>query len=423
MHNQDTSNQSQHSPVENTGALKHLKVLDLSRILAGPWASQVLADMGATVIKVENPDGGDDTRRWGPPFIQNADGTNGDAAYFTAANRNKQSVTINFSTSEGADLVRQLAADCDIVIENYKLGGLAKYGLDYAALTKINPAIIYCSITGFGQSGPYSHRAGYDFLIQGMGGLMSITGQPDGAPGSEPVKVGVAVTDLFTGMYAAVSILTALHHRDRTGEGQYIECSLLDSQVAMLANQASNWLVGSFKPQRMGNHHPSIVPYGVYPTREGHVIITCGNDTQYQRLCTAMGATELAENPAYLTNADRVEHREQLNHLLSAVTCTYTRTDLIALLEKVNVPCGPINDVQDVFADPHVQDRGLEVTTTDELGNSLSTVAFPARLSATPASYRQGPPSLGADTRRVLKTRLNMTDKLIDSLDEQGIIG
>ncbi|MBA4791589.1 MAG: CoA transferase, partial [Rhizobiales bacterium] len=334
------------------GALSHLRVLDLSRVLAGPWASQILGDLGAEVVKVEAP-AGDDTRTWGPPFIPDAEGNRGDAAYFTACNRNKKSITIDFSNPEGAELVRRMAARADIVVENFKVGGLKRYGLDYESLRAINPAIIYCSVTGFGQTGPYSHRAGYDFLIQGMAGLMSITGQPDGTPGGEPMKVGVATCDLFTGMYAAVSILAALTHRERTGEGQHIDCSLFDSQVAMLANQAANWLVGSVEPKRMGNSHPNVVPYRVFPGSDGYVIVACGNDGQFQKLCVALERTDLGEDPRFRTNAGRVADRVELEAELTRTLSALTQHEIIDRLERAQVPCGPINTVPAVFEDPH----------------------------------------------------------------------
>ena len=292
-------------------ALAGIKVLDLSRILAGPYAAQMFADLGADVVKVENPDGGDDTRKWGPPFTKNADGSRDDAAYFSACNRNKRSVTIDFSTEDGADLVRQLAAKADILIENFKPGGLQKYGLDHASIAAFNPGIIYCSITGFGQTGPYSHRSGYDFLIQGMGGLMSITGQPDGSPGGGPVKVGVAVCDLFTGMFAANAALAALAYRSRTGIGQHIDCALLDSQISMLANQSANWLNAEICPDRMGNSHPSVVPYTVYEAKDGFVIIACGNDKQFIRLTAALGIPALADDDDFASNEARIKNRNR----------------------------------------------------------------------------------------------------------------
>ncbi len=403
-------------------ALGHIRVLDLSRVLAGPWAAQSLADLGAEVIKVESPRGGDDTRRWGPPFIKTADGTRGDAAYYTTANRNKSSVTIDFSASEGAELVREMASRSDVLIENFKLGGLRKYGLDYDSIRAVNPGIVYCSITGFGQDGPYAGRPGYDFLIQGMGGLMSITGQPPGTPGGEPVKVGVAVCDLFTGMYATVSILAALTWRDRTGEGQHIDCALLDAQVAMLANQASNWLAGGVVPEPMGNNHPNVVPYRAYPTSDGHVIITCGNDSQFQRLCGALGVDDMAANPKFRTNEDRIVNRDALDARLTALLSGFTRAEAIEKLEAVRVPIGPINALPDVFADPHVKARALEVPTRRPDGTEIPVVAYPARLNRTPATYRKAPPALGDDTDEVLSKLTELSPDEIADLRKRGII-
>lgn len=405
-----------------TEALGHLKVLDLSRILAGPWATQTLADLGADVIKVENPRGGDDTRRWGPPFTENPDGTQGDAAYFSACNRNKRSITVDFSKPDGAHIVRLLALECDVVVENFKVGGLEKYGLDYESLKADNPGLVYCSISGFGQDGPYAHRAGYDFMIQGMGGLMSVTGQPDGEPGAGPVKVGVAVCDLFTGMYAATSILAAIAHRDKTGVGQHIDCSLLDSQISMLANQAANWLVGGMNPTRMGNNHPNVVPYRVYPTSDGHVIITCGNDGQFQRLCQTFDASDLAEDPRFVSNAERIANRDILDQAITDLLATRTREEVLAALETANVPCGPINELPDVFADPHVQARGREVKMHRPDGTAVPTVAFPATLGVTPATYRTAPPALGADTLTVLEDVLKLDGQTISELRDKDII-
>lgn len=397
-------------------------MLDLSRVLAGPWSTQLLADLGATVIKVEALTGGDDTRKWGPPFLDGPDGER-DAAYFTAANRNKQSVCIDFSTDEGADLVRRLAADADVLVENFKLGGLKKYDLHYDAIRAVNPGIVYCSITGFGQTGPYAHRAGYDFLIQGMGGLMSVTGQSEGAPGHEPMKVGVAVCDLFTGMYAGVSILAALSHRDRTGEGQHIECSLFDTQVAMLANQAANHLVGGVTPAPMGNSHPNVVPYQVFAVADGHVIIACGNDQQFQRLCTALDLAEVASDPRFTKNAGRIDHRAELQALMQERLDTMPRETVIAALEAAQVSCGPINTIPDVFADPHTIARGLKVPMERPDGTRIDTVAYPARLHGSPATYRTAPPALGGNTDSVLKERLGLSDAALEHMRGRGVIG
>ncbi|MEZ2410702.1 CaiB/BaiF CoA transferase family protein [Bosea sp. RCC_152_1] len=404
------------------GALAHLRVLDLSRVLAGPWAGQVLGDLGAEVIKVEAPERGDDTRLWGPPFLHEADGTPESAAYFSACNRNKRSITIDFSRPEGADLVRKLAAGCDIVIENFKVGGLGKYGLDYESLSKINPRLIYCSVTGFGQTGPYAHRAGYDFLVQGMGGLMSVTGQADGDPGAEPMKVGVAVSDLFTGMYAAVSILAAVAHRDRTGEGQHIDCALLDSQVAMLANQSANWLVGAVEPTRLGNNHPNVVPYRVYPVCDGHIIVACGNDGQFRRLCGALGRPEAADDPRFDSNAARVANRDALDEMLTGRLLLLGRDEAIATLETAGVPCGPINTLPEVFADKQIKARGLAIAIERDDGVSVPGVAFPARLSLTPATYRTAPPRLGQDTDAILRDELGLDDRARATLRASGVV-
>ena len=403
-------------------ALAGLKVLDLSRILAGPYATQLFADLGADVVKVENPDGGDDTRRWGPPFTSKADGGRGDAAYFSACNRNKRSITIDFASKAGADLLCGLAKKADIIVENFRPGGLQKYGLDYASIAAINPGIIYCSITGFGQTGPYANRPGYDFLIQGMGGLMSITGQPDGSPGAGPVKVGVAVCDLFTGLFTANAALAALAYRNRTGKGQHIDCALLDSQVAMLANQSANWLNAEFCPTRMGNHHPSVVPYTVYKAADGFVIVACGNDKQFIRLTAALGVPEMADDAAFMTNEGRIENRERLDTELGKAIATFDRETVIATLEKAGVSCGPINDIAEVFDDPQVQARGLRVDQRRSDNSSISSTAFPAKLSATPAQYHSAPPLLGEHNDDVLRQWAGLSDEAIAALRSDKVI-
>ncbi|MDR7092622.1 CaiB/BaiF CoA transferase family protein [Hydrogenophaga laconesensis] len=389
------------------GALHGVKVLDLSRVLAGPWATQMLGDLGADVVKVERPGTGDDTRAWGPPWVGGADHPAHDmSAYFTCANRSKRSVAIDLSSEDGQALIRRLAAQTDVLVENFKVGGLTQYGLDYASLSQVNPGLIYCSITGFGQTGPYAQRPGYDFLVQGMGGLMSVTGQADTEPGGGPMKVGVALVDVMTGLYASNAILAALQHRHRTGEGQHIDVALLDVQVAALANQAANHLVGGLVPQRMGNAHPNIVPYQDFPTADGHMILTVGNDGQFERLCTVAGHAEWAADARFRTNAARVEHREALVALLRAETVKRTTAQWIDALEKAGVPCGPINDIAQVFADPHVVARSLRVPMPGPAGE-LSTVASPLRLSATPVSYALGPPALGAHTEEVVREWLS----------------
>ena len=403
-------------------ALAGLKVLDLSRILAGPYATQLFADLGADVVKVENPDGGDDTRRWGPPFTSKADGSRGDAAYFSACNRNKRSITVDFASKAGADLLRGLAKTVDIIVENFRPGGLQKYGLDYASIAAINPGIIYCSITGFGQTGPYANRPGYDFLIQGMGGLMSITGQPDGSPGAGPVKVGVAVCDLFTGLFTANAALAALAYRNRTGKGQHIDCALLDSQVAMLANQSANWLNAEFCPTRMGNHHPSVVPYTVYKAADGFVIVACGNDKQFIRLTAALGVPEMADDAAFMTNEARIENRDRLDAELGKAIAAFDRETVIAMLEKAGVSCGPINDIAEVFDDPQVQARGLRVDQRRSDNSPISSTAFPAKLSETPAQYHSAPPLLGEHIDDVLRQWAGLSDEAIAALRSNKVI-
>ncbi|MFL2789928.1 MAG: CaiB/BaiF CoA transferase family protein [Paracoccaceae bacterium] len=407
---------------KGTMALEGIKVLDLSRVLAGPWATQMLADLGADVVKVESVLTGDDTRYWGPPFITRADGSKGEAAYFSCANRNKRSITIDFSKPEGASLIQTLSREADIIVENFKVGGLKKYKLDYNAIKKINPKIIYCSITGFGQSGPYANRLGYDFLIQGMGGLMSITGQPENIGGGEPMKVGVAICDLFTGMNAGSSILAALHYRNRTGKGQHIDCSLMDSQVSMLANQASNWLNGDIVPSRMGNSHPNVIPYRVFASSDGHLIISCGNDGQFQRLCHSLGLSKISNDPKYKSNEARLENREALEAELQLVLGKMKKQDIIELLEAVNVPCGPINNLPEVFSDPQVIAREMEIDLKRSDGVTIKTVAFPAKLSESPATYRNAPPILGEHTKEILVDWVKVSDEEIKSLKEMKVI-
>ena len=385
------------------GALSHIRVLDLSRILAGPWAGQILADLGADVIKVERPGPGDDTRGWGPPWIKDDQGQDTSvAAYYLCANRNKRSITVDITQPEGQDIVRRLAAQSDVVLENFKLGGLKQYGLDYDSLKAVNPRLVYCSITGFGQDGPYAPRAGYDFLIQGLGGLMSITGRPDGEPGAGPMKVGVALTDILTGLYATNAVLAALAWREKSGEGQYIDMALLDVQVACLANQAMNYLATGSNPRRMGNAHPSIVPYQDFPTADGHMILAIGNDGQFARFCEVAGRPELAADARFATNRARVENRAELIPLLNEITATRTTTEWIAQLEARAVPCGPINGLAEVFADPQVQARGLAVKMPHSEAGEVPLVASPIRLSKTPVEYRRAPPLVGEHTDEIL---------------------
>ena len=391
------------SPATRPGPLSGVRILDLSRVLAGPWATQTLADLGAEVIKIERPGAGDDTRHWGPPFTTRADGSRGDAAYFLCANRGKKSVELDIATPDGAAAVRELAKTCDVVVENFKTGGLRKYGLDHDSLLAINPRLVCCSITGFGQDGPDAHRAGYDYMIQAMGGLMSITGQPDGAPGAEPMKVGVAVVDLFTGLYASNAILAALLHARATGEGQHIDIALFDVQAAMLANQATNFFVSGKAPTRMGNAHPNLAPYQPFPCTDGMVVIAVGNDGQFRALAGALEAPGLGEDPRFLTNALRIEHRAVLTAELSALTAGRTMHGLMAALEAAGVPCGPVNTIDQVFAEPQARHRGLEIEQARaDLAAPVRTVASPIRMSRTPVAYDRPPPALGADTDEVL---------------------
>jgi crotonobetainyl-CoA:carnitine CoA-transferase CaiB-like acyl-CoA transferase len=388
--------------------LAGIRVLDLSRVLAGPWCTQTLADLGADVIKIERPMkngvGGDDTRGWGPPFLKDRDGADtAEAAYYLGTNRNKRSVTVDIATPEGQALIRQIAAQCDVFVENFKVGDMARYGLDAPSLRALYPRLVYCSVTGFGQTGPYSERAGYDYAIQGMGGLMSVTGERDDLPGGGPQKVGVAVADLFTGMYATVAILAALRHRDATGIGQVVDMALLDTQVAMLANLGANYLTTGVAPKRIGNAHQNIVPYQVFETADGHLILAVGNDSQYAKFCDVAGRPDLAQDPRFMKNADRVRHRAVLVPQLAEILKTRKKQDWLSALEVAKVPCGAINDLGEVFADPHVQSRGMTVAMPHPLTDTLKLVASPMKLSATPVQYRRPPPLLGEHTDEVLQ--------------------
>ena len=405
------------------GALSHLRVLDLSRVLAGPWAGQILADLGAEVIKVERPGNGDDTRAWGPPFLKDAYGeSTGEAAYYLSANRNKQSVTIDFTKPEGQRLVRELAAKSDILIENFKVGGLEAYGLDSASLKALNPRLIYCSITGFGQTGPYAKRAGYDFMIQGLGGLMSLTGRPEGDEGAGPVKVGVALTDILTGLYSTVAILAALAHRQEGGAGQHIDMALLDVQVACLANQAMNYLTTGVSPQRLGNAHPNIVPYQDFPTADGDFILTVGNDNQFRKFAEVAGRPEWGDDPRFVSNKQRVANRAVLVPLIRQATVFKTTAEWVSQLEAVGVPCGPINDLAQVFADPQVQARGLAMQLPHALAGLVPQVASPIRLSGTPVEYRNAPPLLGEHTQEILERVLGLDSVAVEALREAGVL-
>ncbi|MFT5710343.1 MAG: crotonobetainyl-CoA:carnitine CoA-transferase CaiB-like acyl-CoA transferase [Halioglobus sp.] len=385
------------------GALSHIKVLDLSRVLAGPWASQILADLGAEVIKVERPKVGDDTRSWGPPFLRDTHGEEtAESAYFLCTNRGKKSVCIDMKSEQGQHTIRQLADGCDVVLENFKVGGAAKFGIDYATLSARNPKLVYCSITGFGQNGPYKDRPGYDFLVQAMGGLMSVTGQPDGVPGAGPQKVGVALTDIMTGLYATIGIQAALTERERSGLGQFVDLALLDVTAATLANQASNYLVGGIVPTRMGNAHPNIVPYQSFVAADGHVIVAVGNDAQFSRFVQALGVSELAEDTRFSSNQSRVANRDTLVPLLQRQMLEHTKNEWLEIFEAVQVPAGPINSVDEVFAEPQLQARGMQVELAHSLNPHLQVVGNPIKLSRTPVQYDRPPPMLGQHTDEVL---------------------
>ncbi len=405
------------------GALSHIRVLDLSRVLAGPWCAQNLADLGADVIKVERPRAGDDTRHWGPPFAKDAQGNDTEeTAYFIAINRNKQSITVDISQPEGQEIIRKLAKQSDVVIENYKVGQLKKYGLDYDSLKEVKSDLIYCSITGFGQTGPYAHRPGYDFIVQGMGGFMSVTGEADGFPGASPQKAGVAIADIFTGMYASTAILAAVVHRDRTGEGQYIDMALLDTQIAVMANVSSAYLCSDEIPHRWGNASPTIVPYQTLPTSDGWMIVAAGNNGQFRHFVTAGGEAHLADNPLYCENPLRVQHRKQLVPLLEEMTLKKTKSEWIALLEEAGVPCGPINNFKEVFENEQVQARKIQLQVPHPSAGQMKLVASPMRLSKTPVEVRLPPPTLGQHTEAILRDRLKLNSDAIDQLRQKGIV-
>jgi formyl-CoA transferase len=405
------------------GPLSHIRVLDLSRVLAGPWAAQNLADLGAEVIKVERPGAGDDTRGWGPPWMKDAQGRDTtESAYFLSVNRNKKSMTLDISKPEGQEIARELADKCHVLIENYKVGTLKKYGLGYERIKETNPSIIYCSVTGFGQDGPYAPRPGYDFIFQGMGGLMSITGERDGQPGAGPQKVGIAITDVLTGMYASVAILAAITHRERTGQGQFIDSALLDTMVAFNANQIVSYLCSGKVPVRWGNAHPQVVPYEVFPTADGHIILAIGNDGQFERFCEVAGAAALAQEPRFKTMSQRIIHRGELIPLIAELMRTRTKHEWIELLEAATVPCGPINNMKEVFEDPQVQHRQLRVDMPHPLGGVAPVVASPLRLSETPVEYRLAPPTLGQHNEEVLKELLGKSAVEFARLKASGIV-
>ena len=405
------------------GPLSHIRVLDLSRVLAGPWAAQNLADLGAEVIKIERPGTGDDTRGWGPPWMKDGAGKDtSESAYFLSVNRNKKSVTLDISRPEGQAIVRELAAKSQVLIENYKVGTLKKYKLGYEDLKATNPSLIYCSVTGFGQDGPYAPRPGYDFIFQGMGGLMSITGERDGQPGAGPQKVGIAITDVLTGMYASVAILAAITHRERTGQGQYIDAALLDTMVAFNANQITSYFASGRIPVRWGNAHAQVVPYEVFPTADGHIILAVGNDSQFVSFCQAAGCPELAQEARFKSNSQRIVHRGELIPLIAEVMRTRSKGEWIEALEAANVPCGPINNMKEVFEDPQVRHRELRVDMPHPLGGTASVVRSPLRLSQTPVEYRLAPPTLGQHTEDVLKGLLGRSDADLTRLKAAGIV-
>jgi crotonobetainyl-CoA:carnitine CoA-transferase CaiB-like acyl-CoA transferase len=402
------------------GSLSGLKVLDLSRVLAGPWASQILGDLGADVWKIERPSAGDDTRTWGPPFLQGAAGVS-DAAYYLCTNRNKHSVAIDFAKPEGAEIVKRMAAAADILIENFKTGALARHGLDYPSLSAINPRLIYCSITGFGHTGPYASRGGYDFLIQGMSGLMSVTGRPNDEPGAGPIKVGLPVSDLFTGLYATTSILAALNHRNASGEGQHIDCALLDSQVAVLVNQGMNYLVGGQKPGRLGNAHPNVVPYRDFETSDGYVLVACGNDGQFYSLCRLLKLPELADDVRFKKNDGRLKHRVELEGKLADAVRTWTSVGFFAAMEAAGVPGGPINTIDQALVDPQIAARGMLREMRRRDGTPVTVIGYPSKLSLTPASYRIAPQTHGEDTDEIL-AEFGVNEAARARLRAQGVI-
>jgi formyl-CoA transferase len=406
-----------------SGALSHIRVLDLSRVLAGPWCSQHLADLGAEVIKIERPGTGDETRAWGPPYLKDRDGNDtSEAGYYLSCNRGKKSLTLDIATKEGQDIIRKLAAKSDVVLENYKVGQLKKYGLGYDDLAAINPKLVYCSITGFGQTGPWCHRPGYDFIIQGLGGLMSITGERDDLPGGGPQKVGVAVTDLMTGMYATIAILAALTHRERSGAGQHIDMALLDVSVAMLANMNMNYLTSGQVPKRWGNAHPNVVPYQVFACSDGHIIVAVGNDSQFRKFCEVLDAPNLASDERFITNSNRIRNRAALIPLLEPLVARRTRDEWVNALEAASIPCGPINNIDQVFDNPQVKARGIKVEVPHPLAGVVPQVASPMRFSETPIEYQVAPPTLGQHSEYVLRDLLGMDTDEIDRLRQSGVI-
>ncbi len=405
------------------GALAHLRVLDLSRVLAGPWSGQIFADLGADVVKVERPGVGDDTRTWGPPFLKRPDGSETrEAAYYLSTNRGKRSITVDFTREEGQALVRRLAAEADVLLENYKAGSLNKFGLDYETLQPLNPRLVYCSITGYGQTGPYADHAGYDLIVEAMGGFMSLTGERDDRPGGGPQKAGVAVADLMTGMYSTVAVLAALLSRGLTGKGQHLDMCLMDCQVAWLANQSANYLIGGVIPERVGNAHPNIVPYGTYPASDGFIVLGIGNEGQFRKFLEVAGRPEIADDPRFLTNRDRVANRTILEPMLEAITRRRTMDEWIVPLDAVGVPAGPINTLDRVFADPQVKAREMVVEVMHSLGFPVPSVASPIKMSGTPVQYRNAAPLLGEHTKEVLNEWLGLADGEIEALKKAGVV-
>jgi len=405
------------------GPLEGIRVLDLSRVLAGPWAGQNLADLGAEVIKIERPKVGDDSRAFGPPWVKDSQGRDTrDSAYFTSANRGKKSITVNLQKPDGQELVRGLAEKSDVLLENYKVGDLARYGLGYEDLRKINPRLIYCSVTGFGQTGPYRERPGYDFMIQGMGGMMSVTGEPDGAPGGGPQRAGVPIADIITGMYASIAVCAALAHRAQSGAGQHLDLALLDSQIALLAYQNTNYFATGKAPGRIGNLHPNIVPYQPFRAADGEVIIACGNDNLYRKFCEAAGCVELADDPRFASNGKRVENRAELTRLLGEIFRKRTKKEWVELLDAAGVPNGPINDIAQVFAEPQVQARGVKIELDHPVAGPLPMVASPMRFSGTPLEFKTPPPLLGEHTDEVLQNLLAKSPAEIARLRADGTI-
>jgi crotonobetainyl-CoA:carnitine CoA-transferase CaiB-like acyl-CoA transferase len=405
------------------GPLAHLRVLDLSRVLAGPWAGQNLADLGAEVIKVERPEVGDDSRAFGPPWVKDKAGRETkDSAYFTSANRGKKSITVNVAKPQGQALIRALARECDVLIENYKHGDLARYGLGYEDLKGVNPRLIYCSVTGFGQTGPYRERPGYDFMIQGMGGMMSVTGEPDGARGSGPQRAGVPIADIITGMYASIAICAALVHRAESGAGQHLDLALLDSQIALLAYQNSNYFSTGTPPKRIGNLHPNIVPYQPFRSSDGEVIVACGNDKLFGKFCDSAGCPELAQDPRFATNGKRVENRAEITRLIQEIFRKKTTAEWLGLLEAAGVPNGPINDIAQVFEEPQVRARGVKIELDHAAAGKLPLVASPMRFSGTPLEYRLPPPLLGEHTDQILKELLKLNETEIAKLRAEGVL-